>query len=114
MGILQYIDIQIAILNFQTEKKNSFLTILVNYVRKIIDRAHCMATPIHPNSLLYQLLNISDILKYNTKVETNLWTKFHDKILGKISKFNPNVLTPPSPCDNVSTIPNSDFLNIIN
>ena len=110
IGILQYIDIQIANFNFQNEKKNSFLTILVNCVRKIIDRAHCMATFIHPNSLLYQLLNISEILKHNTKVEKNLWTKLHKKMLEKISKFNPTIFTPVPPSSSSSNMLNSDFL----
>merc|ERR1711954_436020 len=50
-------SITTAILNIMHLPKNHPLIILTNITRHIIDKAHSNSTTIHPNTILYKILN---------------------------------------------------------
>ena len=54
-----------SILNIFNVSKNHPLILLTNYTRKLIDSARCNDIQIHPNTMLYKILSMSDIFSHN-------------------------------------------------
>ena len=92
MGHYTYIDEQIAILNFLEQPKNSFLTLIVNYTRKLINNAHLNNKHPNPNTLLHNWSTTASIMFNNTRTDRADWILFSQLCTSLIHKNNPQTL----------------------
>ena len=81
-----------SILNIFNVPKNHPLILLTNYTRKLIDSAHCNDIQIHPNTMLYKILNMSDIFSHNDTRFSSAWTEIKVKCKEMLKPFNPQIL----------------------
>ena len=81
-----------SILNVFNVPKNHPLVLLTNYTRKLIDSAHCNGIHIHPNTMLYKILNLSEVFSYNDVRYTLAWTEIKNNCKKMLKPFNPQIL----------------------
>ena len=79
-----------AILNIEGVPKNHPLTLLTNYTRLLIDKAHTSGNNIHPNTFLYKILHLADI--FYTTNSHRLWAEILERCKTLLSPFNPQIL----------------------
>ena len=92
MGHFTHINAQIAILNFPEQPKSSFLTLITNYTRKLIENAHLNNKPPNPNTLLYNWATTANIMAANDKKSAQKWILFTKLCNSLINKSNPQTL----------------------
>ena len=92
MGHYTYINKQIAILNFLEQPKDSFLTLIVNYTRKIINNAHLNHKPPNPNTLLHNWSTMANIMSNNTRTDKTDWILFSQLCTSLKNENNPQFL----------------------
>ena len=81
-----------SILNVLNVPKNHPLILLTNYTRKLIDSAHCNDSQIHTNTMLYKILNMSDIFSYKDARFSLVWSDIKYKCKEMLRPFNPQLL----------------------
>ena len=92
MGHYTFIDEKIAILNFPDQPKNSFLTLIVNHTRKLINNSHQNSKPPNPNTLLHNWATTANIMSNNTRTNKTDWKLFSQLCSSLINKNNPQSL----------------------
>ena len=112
MGHYTFIDEKIAILNFLDQPKNSFLTLIVNYTRKLINNSHLNNKPPNPNTLLHNWATTATIMTNNTKMHKTDWKLFSQLCLSLINKNNP--LSLPTAQRQTTFVLNDETQNIHN
>jgi len=98
-------SITTAILNIMHLPKNHPLIILTNITRHIIDKAHSNSTTIHPNTILYKILNHAEIFaSFEAQKESvgnasrsslkfsEIWSSIADSCQNLLKPKNPQTL----------------------
>merc|ERR1712112_557902 len=101
----QDFSVTTAILNIMHLPKNQPLIILTNITRHIIDKAHSNSTKIHPNTLLYKILDHANIFATFEAQEVSsgnascsslkfseIWSSIADSCQNLIKPKNPQTL----------------------
>ena len=81
-----------SILNVFNVLKNHPLILLTNYTRKMMESAHCSEVQIHPNTMLYKILHMSDIFSCNDKKFHSIWSEITNTCKDMLKPFNPQIL----------------------
>ena len=81
-----------AILNVFNVPKDHPLITLTNYTRKLIESAQCSEVQIHPNTMLYKILHMSEIFAHNDTKFNSIWSEIANKSKNMIKPFNPQIL----------------------
>ena len=79
-----------AILNIEGLTRNHPLTLITNYTRLLIDKAHQSGNSIHPNTFLYKILNLANIFDVTDK--NKMWAEISMSCKTLLSPFNPQLL----------------------
>ena len=79
-----------AILNVEGYSKNHPLTLLTNYTRLLIDKAHQSGNNIHPNTFLYKILNLANI--FDSTGHNKIWAEISTSCKKLLSPFNPQLI----------------------
>ena len=78
-----------AILNALEYPKNHPIIILTNLIRLLIDKAHISGNKIHPNTLLFKLLNYTRTFQKNDLKYEIIWGYLADSCSDLLSHKNP-------------------------
>ena len=73
-------------------QKDHPLITLTNYTRKLIESAQCSEIQVHPNTMLYKILHLSEIFVLNDIKFSSIWTEIANKCKDMIRPFNPQIL----------------------
>ena len=67
----------------------------------MINKAHINGTKIHPNTYLYKILNLADLLHANDPKFEQAWGEIGDNCRQKLRPYNPQIMHkwnfPPPP-----------------
>ena len=113
-GIFIFIDKQTALLNSLEQPKDSLLTTLINYTRKLIDNAHYCNIKMHPNTFLHKIANIVNIFKYNDTKNHHQWNTLELAAKHLLSPANPQHINNMPKQNSQTYIMNTDCMRIIN
>ena len=80
-----------AIINIEGCSKNHPLTLLTNYTRLLIDKAHINGNTFHPNTFLYKIMNLANIFEI-VGPNKKIWAEISERCRELLSPYNPQLL----------------------
>ena len=82
-----------AIINVRGTSKNHPLVLLTNFTRLLINKAHINNNKIHPNTYLYKVLNLANIMHVNDPKFGQIWGEIGDNCKKKLKPYNPQIFS---------------------